>query len=318
LWSWVQIPPRPLALAPTTILRQYEEFLKGRVRKATARGYRKILNVLRKLGPLGDLGKMRAIICNAPVSEGRKELYANAYDHYCQLKGLAWDKPKFVREDKPFFLPVESELDGLIANTRHKMSTFLQLLKETGIEPGEAWKLRWIDIDIQRKTVAITPTKNHNARVLPISGNLLSRLLKLPRKNGRVFASENLDKFRWLYERARNQLSEKLEDPRLHEVAFRSFRHWKATTEYAKTKDILHVKWLLGHKRIENTLVYTHLMNFESDEYCCKVAKTVDEASQRAREAGYEYVTEVDGSKLFRKRKQIWLLLLLLLNLLNV
>jgi integrase len=246
---------------------------------------------------------MRAIICNAPVSEGRKELYANAYDHYCQLKGLAWDKPKFVREDKPFFLPAESELDGLIANTRHKMSTFLQLLKETGIEPGEAWKLRWIDIDIQRKTVAITPTKNHNARVLPISGNLLSRLLKLPRKNGRVFASENLDKFRWLYERARNQLSEKLEDPRLHEVAFRSFRHWKATTDYAKTKDILHVKWLLGHKRIENTLVYTHLMNFESDEYCCKVAKTVDESSQRAREAGYEYVTEVDGSKLFRKRK---------------
>jgi len=40
--------------------------------------------------------------------------------------------------------------------------------------------------------------------------------------------------------------------------------------------------------------------------------------SWNAREAGYEYVTEVDGSKLFRKRKQIWLLLLLLLNLLNV
>jgi hypothetical protein len=43
-------------------------------------------------------------------------------------------------------------------------------------------------------------------------------------------------------------------------------------------------------------------VNFESDEYCCKVAKTVDEASQLV-EAGYEYVTEIDGSKLFRKRK---------------
>ena len=59
---------------------------------------------------------------------------------------MDWGKPKFVREEKPFFLPLESELDALIANTRHKMSTFLQLLKETGIEPGEAWKLRWADL----------------------------------------------------------------------------------------------------------------------------------------------------------------------------
>ena len=71
-----------------------------------------------------------------------------------------------MREDKPFFLPLESELDALVANTRQKMYSFLQLLKETGIEPGEAWKLRWVDVDIQRKTVAITPTKNHNARVI--------------------------------------------------------------------------------------------------------------------------------------------------------
>jgi len=48
--------------------------LQGRVRKATARGYRKILNVLRKIGNLDDPKKMRTIICSAPVSEGRKEL----------------------------------------------------------------------------------------------------------------------------------------------------------------------------------------------------------------------------------------------------
>ena len=88
----------------------------------------------------------------------------------------------------------------------------------------------------------------------------------------------------------------------MKEIAFRSFRHWKATTEYHKTKDILHVKWLLGHKRIENTLVYTHLVNFASEEFTCKVAKTVDEATALI-ESGFEYVTEMDGVKLFRKRK---------------
>ena len=305
-------PPKPVVVGsnPTPPafpsihpqLDDYENYLQGRVRKVTAEGYRKILRVLGKIGSLNDPEKMRTIICSAPVSEGRKGLYANAYDHYCRFKGYHWEKPKFIREDKPFFLPSEAELDALIANTRHKMSTFFQLLKETGVESGEAWKLRWIDLDLQRKTVAITPTKNHNARILPISENLVARLLKLPRINSRVFASKNLDKFRWLYERARNQLSKKLENPRIHQVAFRSFRHWKATTEYHKTRDILHVKWMLGHRRIENTLVYTHLVDFQSDEYVVRVAKTVEEACQLI-EAGFEYVTAMDSTKLFRKRK---------------
>jgi hypothetical protein len=34
--------------------------------------------VLRKVGNLDSPEKMRTIICSAPVSEGRKELYANA------------------------------------------------------------------------------------------------------------------------------------------------------------------------------------------------------------------------------------------------
>jgi len=179
---------------------------------------------------------------------------------------------------------------------------FLQLLKETGVESGEAWKLRWIDIDAERKTVNVTPIKNHNARTLPICGNLLARLLRLPRKNERVFASKNLDKFRWLYERARNLLSMKLENPRIREIAFRSFRHWKGTMEYHRTKDILHVKYVLGHKRLENTLIYTHLVDFGSEEFVCKAARSFEEAVALV-EAGFDYVTEIGGIKLFRKRK---------------
>ena len=182
------------------------------------------------------------------------------------------------------------------------MSVFLQFLKETGTDSGEAWKLKWKDIDRERKTASVTPTKNHESRTLPISENLLSRLLLLPKTEERVFASKNLDKMRWLYERARNKLTVKLQNPRLHEIAFKSFRHWKGTMEYHKTKDILQVKWFLGHKRIENTLVYTHLVNFEAEEFVCKVAHSVEEAAALI-EAGFEYVCDIDGAKLFRKRK---------------
>ena len=182
------------------------------------------------------------------------------------------------------------------------MSVFLQLLKETGVDSSEAWKLRWIDINVEKHTVDIHPTKNHNARTLPISSNLISRLFQLPRSEERVFCCKSLDGFRTGYEVMKDNLAKELNNPRLKEIAFRSFRHWKATMEYAKTKDILHVKWLLGHKKIENTLIYTHLIHFESDQYSCKIAKTLEEASALI-EAGFEYVTEMDGVKLFKIRK---------------
>lgn len=72
--------------------------------------------------------------------------------------------------------------------------------------------------------------------------------------------------------------------------------------EYNKTKDILYVMQVLGNKNIKNTLRYTQLVNFAQDEYVCKVATTVKQASELI-EVGYEYVCEIEGAKLFRKRK---------------
>jgi hypothetical protein len=72
--------------------------------------------------------------------------------------------------------------------------------------------------------------------------------------------------------------------------------------EYHKTKDILHVMRLLGHKSIKNTLIYTHLLDFEDEEYVSRVAKTIQEACKLV-EAGFDYVCEIDDVKLFRKRK---------------
>jgi len=44
------------------------------------------------------------------------------------------------------------------------------------------------------------------------------------------------------------------------------------------------------------------LISFESDEYSSAVAETLDEARKLV-EAGFEYVMDVEGNKLFRKRK---------------
>ena len=59
---------------------------------------------------------------------------------------------------------------------------------------------------------------------------------------------------------------------------------------------------MLSHKSIQKTLVYTQMVEFKSEEYISATAKTTEDA-QKLVEAGFEYVTEIDGLKLFRKRK---------------
>ena len=98
-------------------------------------------------------------------------------------------------------------------------------------------------------------------------------------------------------------LATKLKNLRFKKITFHTFRHWKASKEYHKTKDILHVMKMLGHRDIKTTLIYTQLVTFESDEYYSSTAKTTKEAKELL-EAGFEYVfTTPQDVMLFRKRK---------------
>ena len=75
---------------------------------------------------------------------------------------------------------------------------------------------------------------------------------------------------------------------------------------YHQTKGILYVKGFLGHKKIEDTLPYIQLAETifkeTTDEFTVRVAKSLDEACSLL-EAGFEYVTDMDGVKFLRKRK---------------
>lgn len=73
-----------------------------------------------------------------------------------------------------------------------------------------------------------------------------------------------------------------------------------------KTKDIYHVKQLLGHKNIRNTEIYINLeqaiFNTTTDKFHVKVAEEPEEIKALL-EVGFEYVCEKDGLMFFRKRK---------------
>lgn len=128
-------------------------------------------------------------------------------------------------------------------------------------------------------------------------------LKQLPKTTERVLSRTTTVSARGTFRKQRKRLATKLQNPRLLHIRFHTFRHWKATMEYHKTKDILQVKEMLGHKSIQSTLLYTQLIDFETDDdFHVRVAKNLEE-DKGLIEAGFEYVTERDSIKIYRKRK---------------
>jgi integrase len=194
----------------------------------------------------------------------------------------------------------------LIAKAKSPLSIKLQISMETGFRPVEVLGLKVKDIDLEKRLLYPTTAKNGKAKIGKISTKLTEILTKYIHKhklnpNDKLF-NGTPDAYGDSYREMRNHLADKLHDPTIKTIRLYDLRHYYATMEYAKTRDILHVMQQMGHKQIKTTLIYTQLLNLNDDEWTCKTAKNLNEATSLI-EAGFEYITEIDGNKLFRKRK---------------
>lgn len=102
--------------------------------------------------------------------------------------------------------------------------------------------------------------------------------------------------------RLRNTVATKLMDSTFRTIRLYDLRHFTATMTYHKTRDLLYTQKMLGHRCLMSTLRYVQLTGFEEDDYTSAVARALQEARQLI-EAGFEYVTEMEGARVFRKRK---------------
>jgi integrase len=263
------------------------------------------LKQLSTLCNIDEPEQVKTILATLKWKNNTKHNVTQIYNGYIKYIGKTWTQPKYTKESQIPFIPTETEIDTLISAGTRKTSTLLQLLKETGARIGEIEKLLWTHMDNERKTIYITAEKGSNSRILPISTKLTAMLNNLTKTNERIFQT-NRHALRTTFESLRNRTAIKLNNPRLKKIHFHTFRHWKGTMEYHKTKDIIHVKTVLGHKNIESTMTYINIEQAlfleQSDEWTCKTANNINEATQLI-ETGFEYITEMDNIKLFRKRK---------------
>jgi integrase len=274
-------------------------------RLSTVKNYSRVLNVLLNSGVnLLDVEEVKAYLASAEIKLSSKKQYTDTLKVFYKTLCIQWQPPEYKGEPEIPFVPTEKELDQFVAAVGKKLGTFLQLLKETGARPGEIQRLTWTNIDFERRTVRIKPLKGSLPRILPISLKAIEMLKNSPKKSERIFARVIYGTF----DKQRRNATKKLANPRILQIHFHTFRHWKATMEYHKTKDILYVKQLLGHKNIQNTLMYITIEKalFQhglEEEFHVRVAQKPEEIKAFL-EAGFDYVLQKYGLAFFRKRKQ--------------
>ena len=308
--------PTPRTLnAPQNFFR-FASFLQSKTtnKPATVKRKLKTLSSMAKQGvDLSNPDSVLAFINAVNWAEGTKQIALDAYRNYLAMLGFKdVQLPKVRRIEKLPFIPSEAEINALISSVRLRLGVFLRILKDTAARPIEVWRLKWSDIDVNNCCITINPAKYSKPRRLNISKETLSLLLALPRRNEYVFSPsgnpsrffEELEHFARNYCKVRKRIAERQHNPRLNQISLRTFRHYKATMEYVRTKDILHVKELLGHVNIQNTLKYVHIAKTIIKEPVYDVVFTTDKAELATKLAeGYEYIAETKFGYCLRKPK---------------
>jgi integrase len=287
------------------ILNYIEDMKKnGRANSTTTARLRQLRQIAREAN-LREPEQVKTVIGNWTLKKSTKHKICNSYGNFLEFLNIKWKAPTYKPADTLPFIPMETEIDQLIATLGRKTAPLVQLLKETGMRGVEAMLLKWTSLNTENKTISITPAKGSNPRVLPISDKLIAMLNNINKENENIFY-QDLHIYRTAFCHQRKAAATKLQNPRIKQISFCVLRHWKGTTEYHATKDVKHVQYVLGHKHSDQTDIYINLEQAQfltnNDQWNAKVAHTEEEAIQLI-EAGFTFVNNLGTFAIYKKRK---------------
>ena len=266
---------------------------------------RKLRGLARNVN-LQDPEAVRTYTADQPWSSGHKGNLVNAYDHYLRAQGLSWEKPVYERVDQIQRIPRLEDINKIISGASPKYALAWSIIRDIGLRPIEVSWLRVRDIDLESGQIYPRTAKHGAARTLKLKPSTLASLKAYITKeelgqNDRLFHSLKQIKSNWC--RTRNRVVRKLGEPELRTIRLYDLRHYFATTTYRRTKDIVYVQRLLGHKNIQNTLRYLGVVDLTQEEYIVKAASSVKESTELI-EQGFEYVATQEGKLIYRKPKR--------------
>ena len=273
----------------------------------TIRNVDKALSALSKKCNLNDPEIVKTTIAQHE-SAGYKRNLAYAYDTYAKYYGIKWEKPIYWQPRKLPKIPLEKHIESIISIACVKTATATAISKDTGLRPIELLRLKLNQIDLEKGIIYPETAKHGTPRALKLTRRTLNMLntwitKKNLGQNDKLFGKWTTDNYGKSFRYYRNKVAKKLNEPSIKAIKLYHLRHYYATMLLKKTNNLLLVKQKLGHANINNTLLYAQIVDvLQEDSYTCEIAENLEQ-SKNLIERGFEYVTEQDGLKIFRKRK---------------
>jgi integrase len=127
----------------------------------------------------------------------------------------------------------------------------------TGMRRDEILSLQWEHVDLKRRLISITKTKNHERKTIPINDALLEELLRLPRHVSSPYLFCHPGGARIL--RIDHSFHRAMRDAGIERFRFHDLRHTFGSHLAMRSVPLEIIGALLGHKDPKMTKRYAHL-----------------------------------------------------------
>jgi integrase len=149
------------------------------------------LRRLRKRVNIWDIDSVHRYIAGSEWGNNYKSIMEYMYRDWCQFNGFDYKLTKYPKDTKIPYVPLEKDIDILIAGFKNsKYPPMLQLLKESGFRPEEAFRLTPNDFDLEQKICTLNkPAKHSLPRQFKMSDKLVAMINPLVITRANLFLS---------------------------------------------------------------------------------------------------------------------------------
>ena len=188
--------------------------------------------------------------------------------------GLAVSNPirqiRMPKPGKPRQRRLEAgEEEALIKACRESRAYYLEAFVvvaiETAMRFGELANVTWTNVNLEKKTIYLSDTKNGSPRTVPLSTRALNAIKTQPKSiDGRLFSAKpGSIRSAFLIAMNKAQATQPHSKKFLRELRFHDLRHEAVTRLFEKGLNPIEVGMVSGHKTLSMLQRYTHLRSEE-------------------------------------------------------
>ena len=209
-----------------------------------------------------DIAKYRDTRTHSGYAANTVRLELAVLSHLFETARKEWGMEGLVNPVKSIRMPSPpegrdrrlktGELEKILENSSEEMGRIIRFALETGMRRSEVAGMTWEHVDLKKRVVTLSETKNGTKRIVPLSQESLRILSDIPRRiDGKVWGLGP--------DAISQDFSQACHKSGIEGLTFHDLRHEATSRFFEKGLNPMQVAAITGHKTLQMLKRYTHL-----------------------------------------------------------